>query len=61
MLGGNKMKYRISVGISRVIEANDEEEAGNKFWEELEKENGIENTSITTILNDSMKIKKTLK
>lgn len=52
------MKYEIRVSIEREVEAPDEEDASNKFFEELEEDNIRENTTTENRLIESMEIKK---
>lgn len=47
-------KFECKVFLSRVVEADDEEEAQNKFWDDLNFEFSQENTTLVVELNESM-------
>ena len=48
--------YMVKVKIEREVKAIDEEEAREKFWIELEKDNIAENTTNDIRLSESMEI-----
>jgi len=49
-------KFICKIELTRTIKAEDEEQAQNKFWEEVEYEFEQDNTTLEVELNDSMKI-----
>lgn len=51
-------RYKISVSIEREVTANNEYEAQENFWIELEDDNGKENTTTENRLADSMEIRE---
>ena len=48
--------YNCKIELSREVEAEDKEEAQNKFWEDLEEEFTGQNTTLQIELNDSMEV-----
>lgn len=50
--------FRIRVSIEREVEAEDEHTAAERFWNELEDNNGMENTTTENRLSDSMEIEE---
>jgi len=50
--------YLVKTYIVREVEAQDEEEAHERFWIELEDECSLSNTTIDNMLNDSIEIEK---
>lgn len=53
-----KKKYVVSIGINHEVKADNENEAIEKFWKELEDSDGSENTILENILLDSLKVKE---
>ena len=56
--GEGMKRYKISVSIEREVTANNEYEAQENFWIELEDDNGKENTTTENRLADSMEIRE---
>lgn len=51
-------KFKVKVSLERIVSANDEEEAGNNFWFDLDEANNKENATTENKLTDSMEIKE---
>ncbi len=51
-------QYKIKTDLTTVVEANDEAEAVEKFWEKLEDDNNVENTTTENRLEENMVIKE---
>lgn len=54
-------KYKVKISLEREVEANDEYEACENFWQELAEDNAIENTTTENRLVESMEIKENKK
>ena len=51
-------KYKVKVNLERVVEAENEEEADIKFWEDLEFDNAMENTTTGNRLEENIEIRE---
>ena len=50
--------YIVTTSITREVYAENKEEAENEFWEQLEHDNTMENTTTENRLADNMKVEE---